>query len=645
VANVLAGIASFRPTLHNCILWNNASADEQGQQIIEDIGGLGSVNITHSNVQGGWEGEGNIDIDPCFVSLQSLVPLAASNPNPHERIINVDPNTILSWSAGRAAISHNVYFGTDLDRVSEATTDSDEFMGNQDSNSWNTNDYAPSGLTTRTYYYWRVDEVNESHVDSPWKGQVWSFKTCDPNLVGWWQFNEGAGDVVSDSSAYGNHGTIVDASGIGSTHWVKGYGEGYALDFIGYPDNGDAVVVPDSNELRPKHQVTVSAWIKYQTAYSSHGHVVSKGANDRETFSLERGHGYDQMNFLVRDDETYGRHRTWGFGLERDEWVHIAGVYDGAFVSSYINGEVQESYHTGAMTLSQDTVGLGIGNRANENDSPIMGIVDDVRVYDVGFSESEMRQEYEHQVYTEEATVDYGGDYHLQLGSPCIDAGNNAAVPLDVFDIDGDGNTTEPIPFDLDGSPRIADGNDDGTVVVDMGAYEFFVPPLEVPMRFTPQAFNPGSEGNWFKLHFVLPDGYDINDVDLNTPAQCTLMDTGQMIESDYVNAFVNEEGLVEVEAGFERSAFGLCLSQPAERIVTVMGLIAATSGQDFCGTDTVKIVNNTLQQIAILASCWLAEGCNSPDWCDGVDLDQDGAVNLADFALFEGCCFEIITE
>jgi hypothetical protein len=642
VANVLAGIASFRPTLRNCILWDNASANEQGPQIIEDPSGRGWVNITYSNVKGGWEGEGNINIDPCFVSLQSLVPLVASNPKPHDRIINVDPNIILQWSAGRAATSHNVYFGTDLDRVSEATTDSNEFMGNEDSNSWNTSEYAPSGLTARTYYYWRVDEVNESYVDSPWKGRVWSFKTFDPNLVGWWQFNEGAGDVVSDSSAYGNHGTIVDATSIGSTCWVKGHGEGYALEFIGNEDAGDRVEVPDSNELRPKHQVTVSAWINYREPWSVHGHVVSKGANDRETFSLERGHGYDQMNFLVREDETYSQYRAWGFGLERDEWVHIAGVYDGAYLSSYINGEVQESYHTGPMTLSQNTVGLGIGNRPNDKDSPILGIVDDVRVYDRGFSESQMRQEYEHQVYNEEATVDYGGDYRLRPGSWCIDAGDNLAVPLDLTDLDGDGDTAEPVPWDLDENDRIVDGDNDGNAVADMGAYEYFVPPVEVAMKFTPQAFNPGSEGNWFKLHFVLPEGYDINDVDLNAPAQCKLMDTGEIIESDYVNAFLNEEELLEIEAGFERSAFALCLSQPAERTVTVTGLIEGTSGQNFYGTDTIKIINNTLQQIAALASYWLAQGCDSPDWCNGLDLNRDGTVNFADFALSEGCCIEI---
>ncbi|MHC4218202.1 MAG: right-handed parallel beta-helix repeat-containing protein, partial [Planctomycetota bacterium] len=54
----------------------------------------------------------------------------------------------------------------------------------------------------------------------------------------------------------------------------------------------------------------------------------------------------------------------------------------------------------------------------------------------------------------------------LSIGSPCVNAGDNAALPLDVFDLDGDGDTSEPLPVDLDGNPRVQ------AVVVDMGAYE-----------------------------------------------------------------------------------------------------------------------------------------------------------------------------
>jgi Big-like domain-containing protein/parallel beta helix pectate lyase-like protein len=55
------------------------------------------------------------------------------------------------------------------------------------------------------------------------------------------------------------------------------------------------------------------------------------------------------------------------------------------------------------------------------------------------------------------------GDYHLRQGSPSIDAGYNQAPNLPDTDIDG--------------NPRILDGNGDGTATIDMGIDEFLLPP------------------------------------------------------------------------------------------------------------------------------------------------------------------------
>jgi len=69
-------------------------------------------------------------------------------------------------------------------------------------------------------------------------------------------------------------------------------------------------------------------------------------------------------------------------------------------------------------------------------------------------------------------------DYRLGAFSPCIDAGGNAFVPADALDLDGDGNTGERIPFDLDFAPRfvddpsVADTGAGTAPIVDIGAYE-----------------------------------------------------------------------------------------------------------------------------------------------------------------------------
>ncbi len=69
-------------------------------------------------------------------------------------------------------------------------------------------------------------------------------------------------------------------------------------------------------------------------------------------------------------------------------------------------------------------------------------------------------------------------DYRLGATSPCIDAGDDTQVPPDAMDLNGNGNTTEPWPFDLDGGarfvdqPSVPDTGNGGPPVVDLGCYE-----------------------------------------------------------------------------------------------------------------------------------------------------------------------------
>ncbi len=68
--------------------------------------------------------------------------------------------------------------------------------------------------------------------------------------------------------------------------------------------------------------------------------------------------------------------------------------------------------------------------------------------------------------------ADNGGPtftFALQSGSPAIDSGNDGLVPSDLFDLDGDSDLTEPLPFDQRGSGF--DRTSDPTV--DIGAFEF----------------------------------------------------------------------------------------------------------------------------------------------------------------------------
>jgi hypothetical protein len=102
-------------------------------------------------------------------------PLAGS-PNPADRTVHEDTWANLSWAAGAWAASHDVYLGTNQDDVTKGIGDT--FIGNQASTFLVVGfpGFAlPDGLVEGTTYYWRVDEVNDAHPDSPWTGDLWRF--------------------------------------------------------------------------------------------------------------------------------------------------------------------------------------------------------------------------------------------------------------------------------------------------------------------------------------------------------------------------------------------------------------------------------------------------------------------------------------
>src|SRR4030095_9351387 len=132
------------------------------------------------------------------------------------------------------------------------------------------------------------------------------------------------------------------------------------------------------------------------------------------------------------------------------------------------------------------------------------------------------------------------GDYHLQQGSPSIDVGDNLTPNLP--------------DKDLDGQPRILDGDGNGTEIVDMGVDEFPKPIREPYDQSTIQsAINVATEGDRV---LVAPGTYRENinfggkaiTVTSESGPQVTIIDGG---EADPVVIFLSGEGRKSVLNGF----------------------------------------------------------------------------------------------
>ncbi len=100
----------------------------------------------------------------------------AYSPVPDNGTLHEDTWLSLSWSPGGNAASHDVYLGENFDDVNNGSEST--FQGNQ-TNTFFVAGFPgfpyPDGLVPGTTYYWRIDEVNDTEPNSPWKGKVWSF--------------------------------------------------------------------------------------------------------------------------------------------------------------------------------------------------------------------------------------------------------------------------------------------------------------------------------------------------------------------------------------------------------------------------------------------------------------------------------------
>ena len=141
-----------------------------------------------------------VDIQAVMVQIGEAYPYALG-PEPKDGAIYESTWVNLSWRSGDFAASHDIYVGEDFDDVAEAMRDSAVFRTNQTDTFYLVGfpGFAyPDGLVPGTTYYWRIDEVNDSEPNSPWKGEVWSF-SIPPKTAYAPDPADGAGFVDPDS--------------------------------------------------------------------------------------------------------------------------------------------------------------------------------------------------------------------------------------------------------------------------------------------------------------------------------------------------------------------------------------------------------------------------------------------------------------
>ena len=192
-----------------------AQAQSQPQNLVAGkryyIEALMKGSTMGDSISVSWQGPGigsMTVISGKYVGATPYLAKKAYAPFPADGASGVKQTSILSWSPGTYAVSHQLYFGTDANAVKNASTASPEYKGTK---ALGVETYDPGKLAWNTAYYWRVDEVNSANAESPWIGNLWSFST-GPFLV------------VDDFEAFNDIDPPNPASDRLFDAWIDGFG-------------------------------------------------------------------------------------------------------------------------------------------------------------------------------------------------------------------------------------------------------------------------------------------------------------------------------------------------------------------------------------------------------------------------------------
>ena len=305
----------------------------------------------------------------------TIPPKKAYNPVPSDDAKYIDTNVTLTWTPGYGAKMHVVYFGEDYDTVANAADGPSQVF----------TEYSPGPLELNKTYYWRVDE-DEGAVTHT--GDVWSFKTIpdilvtDPNLMGWWKFDEGAGATAVDWSGQGNHGEIR-----GGTEWVDGY-DGGALRLKG---QDGYVNLPIGELISSLPSATFTTWVNFSNIGGAWQRIFDFGS------------GTPTYIFLCPRTGTGGPMRvaiqTGGGGESLIDapstlpsgWHHVAVVISSANMQLYLDGVMATSGSTSVVPSDLGrTSSNWLGRSQYVADGYFNGSLDDFRIYDYPMSADEI---------------------------------------------------------------------------------------------------------------------------------------------------------------------------------------------------------------------------------------------------------------
>lgn len=261
----------------------------------------------------------------------------------------------------------------------------------------------------------------------------------------YWTFDEGSGTSAQCSAGSGYSGTLTNGAqwGVGKHH--------HSVELDGVDD---WVVVSDpgpGSELDLKASFTIASWVRFDalpsTGPSRYPRIAQKGAKAGNAGSYYLSVATLSTPVLSLEVSFGGTAYTCNGiqALSANRWYHVAAVKQGTTIRLYVDGAQDGPAHTvppGAPDEADEP--LHIGASPQNSDGSLDGRVDDLRIYGVALSQSEILvlSATTTAVSVSEESVDTG----LRVDGSTMHAGPVALVvrsareglaDLEIFDVHG----------------------------------------------------------------------------------------------------------------------------------------------------------------------------------------------------------------
>ena len=233
--------------------------------------------------------------------------------------------------------------------------------------------------------YWSIkQEYWSKRINIALSQDVKKIDDLDADLVSWWKFDEGNGNIVYDLAG-DNHGVIHGAK------WTTGK-IGGALSFDGVDDYVDCGNDPSFDITGP---ITLTAWVKTSSPSKAIWQgIVTKGEVLWKIQKQLDGRG-DFECWGLKGAPSPGPYlETVGANINDEQWHHIAGTYDGVKMRMYWDGVENNSFSVSG-TIDTSYQPVYIGGVYGKPQYGFPGLLDDVRVYKRALSAEEIKRIYQ----------------------------------------------------------------------------------------------------------------------------------------------------------------------------------------------------------------------------------------------------------